>query len=352
MHSWKLSSEEGAIPLIAGPCSAESEGQLMRTAEGLSSLGVKWFRAGLWKPRTHPGSFEGVGPQGLPWLLKVREQFGMMVGAEVAGPRQVEECLEAGLDFLWIGARTTASPFLVQETASALEGVGDSVPIFIKNPLSPDVGLWMGAVERLDAAGVGRIGLIHRGFTPSSPSVYRNDPNWNAAVQMRTGCPDVPFLADPSHMGGAVRFVREISQKALDLGFDGLMLEIHESPSEALSDSAQQITAPELETLLKSLTVRSSGSEDEGFNSVLEQLRSRIDAIDDGIIGLLAERMEVSRRIGRVKKEHSVSILQTSRWESVLASVVRKGRAYGLDERFLKEVFNAVHKASVESQQD
>lgn len=169
---------------------------------------------------------------------------------------------------------------------------------------------------------------------------------------MRTGCPDVPFLADPSHMGGSVSFLRELSQKALDLGFDGLMLEIHESPSEALSDSAQQITAPELENLLKSLTVRSSGSEDEGFNSVLEQLRSRIDAIDDGIIGLLAERMEVSRRIGRVKKEHSVSILQTSRWESVLASVVRKGRAYGLDERFLKEVFNAVHKASVESQQD
>lgn len=349
MRPWTLVEEGGAIPVIAGPCSAESEKQVMLTADGLRAVGVSHFRAGLWKPRTHPGCFEGVGSQGLPWLCKVRDSYGMKVGTEVDGPAHVEECLKVGLDFLWIGARTTSSPFLVQEIASALKGVED-VPVLVKNPLSPDLGLWCGAVERLEGEGVGLVGLVHRGFTPVGQTAYRNDPMWKLAVEMRTRFPDIPFLADPSHIGGSARFLKDLSQRSLDLGFDGLIVESHCNPCEALSDSSQQVTPYELGRILGSLVLRSKTSDDETFNSRLEELRLRIDSIDDSLLGLLAERMEVSDMIGKIKKEHAVAIVQTSRWENLLAGMVRKGEALGLDASYIKEVFSAIHEASVAAQ--
>lgn len=349
MRPWTLVEERGVIPVIAGPCSAESEKQVMLTADGLRAVGVSHFRAGLWKPRTHPGCFEGVGSQGLPWLCKVRDSYGMKVGTEVDGPAHVEECLKAGLDFLWIGARTTSSPFLVQEIASALKGVVD-VPVLVKNPLSPDLGLWCGTVERLEGEGVALVGLVHRGFTPVGPTAYRNDPMWKLAVEMRTRFPDIPFLTDPSHMGGSAGFLKDLSQRSLDLGFDGLMVESHCNPCGALSDSSQQVTPSELGLILRSLVRRSRTSDDETFNSRLEELRLRIDSIDDSLLGLLAERMEVSELIGRIKREHAVAIVQASRWESLLAGMVRKGEALGLDSAFIKEVFSAIHDASVAAQ--
>lgn len=335
--------------LIAGPCSAESPQQLMETARGLTGCGVSVFRAGLWKPRTHPGSFEGVGAEGLPWLVAVREETGLPVMTEVAGARHVEACLKAGLDALWIGARTTANPFLVQEIAEALAGT--EIPVYIKNPVHPDAELWAGAVERLQRAGVRRIGLVLRGFTTPESGPYRNAPLWPLAVGMRTRFPGLTLLVDPSHIAGAGGLVPEISQKALDLGLDGLMVEVHAHPESALSDAAQQLTPADFRALLTGLRERAADTDVPDYREGIEALRARIDTIDEQLLALLASRMEISREIGEYKREHAVTILQPGRWEALLERVIEDGKHKGLPEAFIRKVFETVHEESVRRQE-
>lgn len=335
--------------LIAGPCSAESPQQLMDSARGLTGCGVSIFRAGLWKPRTHPGSFEGVGAEGLPWLVAVREETGLPVMTEVAGTKHVEVCLKAGLDALWIGARTTTNPFLVQEIADALAGV--DIPVWIKNPVNPDPELWAGAVERLRGAGVRRIGLVLRGFTTPESGPFRNAPLWPLAVGMRTRFPELPLLVDPSHIAGKAGLVPEISQKALDLGLDGLMVEVHARPASALSDAAQQLSPAAFRALTASLQVRRQDSDAPDYREGIAALRERIDAIDEQLLSLLSSRMDVSREIGNYKQEHGIAILQPERWEALQERVLSLGKRQGLPEPFVRSVFEAIHKESVRRQE-
>ena len=336
--------------LIAGPCSAESPQQVMETARGLTGCGVSVFRAGLWKPRTHPGCFEGVGAEGLPWLLAVREETGLPVMTEVAGAKHVEACLKAGLDALWIGARTTANPFLVQEIADAL--AGSDTPVYIKNPVHPDPELWAGAVERLQRAGVRRIGLVLRGFTTPESGPCRNAPLWHLAVGMRTRFPELPLLVDPSHIAGERSLVPEIAQKALDLGLDGLMVEVHAHPEAALSDAAQQLSPADFRSLLGSLRARALDTDAPDYREGIEALRARIDTIDGQLLALLASRMDISREIGRYKKDHGITILQPGRWDALLEEVLAEGRRRGLPEEFVRKVFSAIHEESVRRQED
>lgn len=336
--------------LIAGPCSAETESQMVETAERMSGMGVSVFRAGIWKPRTHPGCFEGVGSKGLEWLMEVKRRTGMAVATEVANAKHVKECLTAGVDMLWIGARTTANPFLVQEIADALEGA--DVYVMVKNPVSPDMDLWIGALERLNNAGVRKLGVVHRGFSSSEKMKYRNDPLWQYAVELRSLYPSMPFFCDPSHIAGQREYVSEISQRAMDLGLDGLMIECHCNPDSALSDAGQQLTPEEFGNLIHTyLILRERDSKDAAYKETLGQLRAQIDVVDENIVNLLAQRMEISRKIGEGKKKNNVAILQTSRWCEVLSEMIRKGKEKGLDEGFIRTVFNAIHDASIKAQE-
>jgi len=335
---------------IAGPCSAESEEQVMETARGLSKFGIHVFRAGIWKPRTHPGCFEGIGPAGFPWMQRVKRELGMKICTEVASERHVWESIKAGVDMVWIGARTTANPFLVQEIADALKGT--DIPVLVKNPVNPDLELWIGALERLNRAGIKKLGVIHRGFTPASPITYRNDPGWNIAVELRTRYPNLVFFADPSHMGGSRQYLQEISQRAMDLGLEGLMLESHRNPAEALSDAGQQLTPPGVQELLESLVIRDSSSQNQAYKEGIDQLRAQIDVLDENILWLLKSRMDVSRRIGQSKKEHNVAILQMQRWDELLSAMVEKGARYGLSKSVVCDIMNAVHDESVRVQKE
>ena len=337
--------------VIAGPCSAESEEQLMQTARRLCESGIGVLRAGLWKPRTHPGSFEGVGAKGLKWMQRAKNEFGLRIATEVAGGRHVAECLEHGVDMVWLGARTTTNPFLVQEIADALKG--SDIPVLVKNPVNPDMDLWIGALERLDAAGVRKLGVVHRGFSTVEKTRYRNAPEWQIAIELRSLYPNLPFFCDPSHISGSKEYIREIAQRSLDLGLDGLMIEVHCDPSGALSDAAQQLTPSEFDELLhRRLVVRDADSDSPQWKDNIDLLRTKIDVIDESILNALASRMEISRRIGQYKKDNNVAILQTSRWDAVLAKVLAKGREYGLPEEFVSAVFNAIHEASVEVQNE
>ena len=335
---------------IAGPCSAESEEQVMETARGLNAFGIHVFRAGIWKPRTHPGSFEGVGTQGLRWLRKVKETYGMKVCTEVASEKHVLECIKYGVDMVWIGARTSANPFLMQEIADALEGT--DIPVLVKNPVNPDIDLWIGALERLNRAGIRKLGVIHRGFSTEAPIPYRNDPGWRLAIDLRTRYPEMPFFADPSHMAGDRKYLQELSQRAMDLGLDGLMVESHCNPACALSDAKQQLTPEGLQTLLESLVIRENTSENADYKDGIEALRARIDLIDENLLRLLEDRMNVSRKIGQYKKEHNVAILQTGRWDQLLSAMVEAGAARGLSENVVCAVMNAIHDESVRVQND
>jgi len=348
VSEWGFFDESIPPLVIAGPCSAESELQVMLTAKELSSFGIHVFRAGIWKPRTHPGSFEGVGTQGLKWLQKVKQEYGMKVGTEVATEKHVYECIKYGVDIVWIGARTTANPFLVQEIADALRDT--DIPVLVKNPVNPDIDLWIGALERLNQAGVKKLGVIHRGFSTSQKMAYRNDPGWKMAVELRTRYPEIPFFADPSHMGGSRAFLKELSQRAMDLGLDGLMIESHCDPNCALSDAKQQLTPPDLQRLLESLTVRMKVSNDAEYNENIQQLRTQIDVLDENLLMALSQRMDVSKKIGQFKKEHNIAIVQTSRWESILKTMIDKGAEYGLPQDFVTAVFTAIHDASVAAQ--
>lgn len=336
--------------VIAGPCSAETEEQVMETAKGLNEFGIHVFRAGIWKPRTHPGSFEGIGTPGLKWLQKVKKEYGMKVATEVASEKHVFECIKYGVDMVWLGARTTANPFLVQEIAEALRDT--DIPVLVKNPVNPDLDLWIGALERLNREGVRKLGVIHRGFSTSQKIAYRNDPQWKIAIELRTRYPDLPFFADPSHMGGSRDYLLELSQRAMDLGLDGLMIESHCNPSTALSDSHQQLTPPALKELLESIVVREKDTDSREYRDGIVQLRAQIDIIDENLLYALNTRMGVSRKIGQYKKEHNIAILQTSRWDSVLEDMKKKGRAYGLSEEFIETVFNAIHEESVRAQNE
>ena len=348
VSEWGFFDESIPPLVIAGPCSAESELQVMMTAKGLHEFGIHVFRAGIWKPRTHPGSFEGVGTPGLKWLQKVKNEYGMKVCTEVANERHVYECLKYGIDMVWIGARTTANPFLVQEIAEALRDT--EIPVLVKNPVNPDIDLWVGALERLNRVGIRKLGVIHRGFSTSEKIPYRNLPGWQMAVELRTRYPKLPFFADPSHMGGSRQYLKELSQRAMDLGLDGLMIESHCDPSCALSDARQQLVPSDLKDLLESLTVRQKVTNDKEYNEGIEQLRSQIDVIDENLLMALGSRMEISRKIGEFKKEHNIAIVQATRWDSILSSMIEKGKDYGLPEEFTTAFFTAIHEASVAEQ--
>ena len=350
MYEWGMFTEPKPS-VVAGPCSAESQEQVMETAKGLKEMGINVFRAGIWKPRTHPGCFEGVGAVGLKWLQKVQEEYGLKVATEVAGEKHVAECLKHGVDMVWLGARTTANPFLVQEIADALKGT--DIPVLVKNPVNADLDLWIGALERLSRAGIKKLGVIHRGFSTFDKIKYRNDPQWQVAIELRSRYPELPFFVDPSHMGGSSGYIQEISQRSLDLGFEGLMIESHCNPSVALSDAKQQLTPDQLSDLLyNQLVVRDKDSDAPQWKENIDQLRAKIDVIDENLVYTLGSRMNVSRQIGEYKKENNIAIIQTARWDKVFSKVLEKGRDYGLTEKFLADVFAAIHEASVEVQNE
>ena len=350
LYDWGMFTEPRPS-VLAGPCSAESEQQVMETAKGLREMGINVFRAGIWKPRTHPGCFEGVGAEGLKWLQRVQKEYGLKVSTEVAGEKHVTECLKHGVDLVWLGARTTANPFLVQEIADALKG--SDIPVLVKNPVNADLDLWIGALERLNRAGVKKLGVIHRGFSTFDKIKYRNDPQWQVTIELRSRYPELPFFVDPSHLGGSKDYILELSQRSLDLGFEGLMIESHCNPAVALSDAKQQLTPAELRDMLyNQVVVRDTDSDAPVWKENIDQLRAKIDVIDENILYALGSRMAVSRKIGEYKKESNIAIIQATRWDKVLSKVVEKGKDYGLTEKFLKDVFNAIHEASVEVQNE
>ncbi len=330
--------------VIAGPCSAETEQQVMDTATQLAKKGIKIFRAGIWKPRTKPGGFEGVGTIGLPWLQRVQEELGMLVSTEVATPKHVEAALEAGIDVLWVGARTVANPFAMQELADSLRGV--DIPVLVKNPVNPDLELWIGGLERINGAGIKRLGVIHRGFSSYDKRIYRNLPMWHIPIELRRRIPSLPIFGDPSHIGGARELIAPLSQQAMDLGFDGLIIESHCTPDAAWSDAKQQVTPDVLDFILDKLVIRNVTQTTES----LEALRRQIDEIDNALIEMLAKRMRLSREIGQYKHEHGMTVVQTGRYSEILDKRGAQGVLCGMSGDFMKGIFEAIHEESVRQQ--
>lgn len=343
----KLEGIEEKRPLvIAGPCSAETEEQVMTTARQLADKGIKIYRAGIWKPRTKPGGFEGVGVEGLSWLKQVKKEIGMLVATEVATEKHVYECLKADIDILWIGARTTANPFAMQEIADALKGV--DIPVFVKNPVNPDLELWIGALERINNAGLKRLAAIHRGFSTYDKKIYRNLPQWHIPIELRRRIPNLPILCDPSHIGGKRELIAPLCQQAMDLGFDGLIVESHCNPDKAWSDAAQQVTPDVLDYILNLLVIRDVTQSTENLNI----LRKQIDECDNELIQILSKRMRIAREIGTYKKEHDMAILQTGRYNEILDKRGSQGALCGMDSEFIKNVFEAIHEESVRQQME
>lgn len=336
-------------PLVmAGPCSAETEEQVMETARQLKEIGVSIFRAGIWKPRTRPNTFEGVGKEGLPWLKKVQTELGMLTATEIANSSHVFEALKYHVDILWIGARTTANPFAVQEIADALEGV--DIPVLIKNPVNPDVELWIGAFERLNQAGIKKLAAIHRGFSTYGRTFYRNDPQWQIPIELKRRIPELPMITDPSHICGNRELLFEISQEAMDLNFDGLIIESHICPDKAISDASQQITPKALKELLDKLVLRKPNIENSIIMHTLDDLRQEIDKYDDKLLDILAARMNVAEKIGKYKKENNLTILQSGRWDELLRERTQKAVNKGLSEDFILKVLRAIHQESINRQ--
>ncbi len=337
--------------IIAGPCSAESEIQVIKTAKAIEKCKkVKIFRAGIWKPRTSPSSFEGVGKVGLRWLERVKKETQLFTAVEAAIPDHIETCLKykKAVDIIWIGARTTANPFSVQSIADTLKGV--DIPVMIKNPVNPDIGLWSGAVERLMKAGIKQLALIHRGFSPFVKTNMRNIPKWELAIELRSRFPELPIINDPSHISGNKKYIHEIAQKALNLNFNGLMIETHNNPSKALSDAHQQLTPDELIELIKNLKFRKQNSENQEFSDSLEQYREQIDSIDFQLLELLSKRMSIIENIGRYKLENNVTIFQLKRWLDIVKTRKEFGKLLNLDEIFIKKIIQRVHKESIRKQ--
>jgi chorismate mutase len=338
---------ENKRPLvIAGPCSAETEEQVMSTAKQLADKGYKIFRAGVWKPRTKPGGFEGNGEKALPWIKRVKDELGMLTTVEVATPEHVELALKYGVDMLWVGARTTANPFAMQALADSLQGV--DVPVLVKNPVNPDLELWIGALERINQAGIKRLAAIHRGFSSYDNKIYRNLPMWQIPIELRRRIPALPIICDPSHIGGRRELIAPLCQQAMDLGFDGLIIESHCEPDCAWSDAKQQITPDVLDYILDLLVIRDETVTTEG----IVELRKQIDTIDNEIMEVLAKRMRVCREIGQYKKEHNMTIVQTSRYNEILEKRGAQGSLCGMAEEFVKTVYSAIHEESVRQQME
>lgn len=334
--------------VIAGPCSAETEAQVLQTAHALKLIPqVRVFRAGIWKPRTRPGSFEGVGSAGLLWMKKVKEETGLLTTVEVAKPHHVQEAIEHGIDILWIGARTVVNPFSMEELAESLSGI--DIPVLVKNPVNPDLKLWIGAIERLHKNGIHRIAAVHRGFYQYENTRYRNAPQWEIPIELMRQMPGLPVLCDPSHIGGSRTLIQPIAQQAMDLEMDGLMIETHPDPDKAWTDASQQLTPGALGDILKGLVLREHKGSRE-FERNLEELRHEIDLIDYELIRLLAERMLKAEEMGRYKYAHNITILQLQRWKELFADRIKKGSKAGLDTRFLAALLQLVHEQSIEIQ--
>jgi len=335
--------------VIAGPCSAETEEQVLKIAHELKNTDVTVYRAGIWKPRTRPGMFEGVGAIGVGWLKKVKEQTGLLTATEVANKDHVQLALENDVDILWIGARSTVSPFIMQEIADALEGT-DKI-VLVKNPVNPDLALWLGGVERLYTANIKKLGLIHRGFSTYEKSKYRNIPEWQIAIEVKNKFPDLPMICDPSHIGGKRDLIFDISQSALDLNFDGLMIETHWDPDNAWSDAAQQVTPDRLIEIMQDLKVRKITTEEQAYQNELSVLRSQIDIADQNLLDILGKRMKVAEQIGTLKRANNVAVLQNKRWNEILGSMILEGQDRGLSEEFILRVFKAIHQESINKQE-
>lgn len=349
LRSW-LDDMKLSHPLvIAGPCSAETEDQVLGIAHELKDTDVNYYRAGIWKPRTRPGNFEGVGAIGLNWLQKVKEETGLKTATEVANKNHVDLALEHDVDLLWIGARSTVSPFIVQEIADALEGT-DKI-VLIKNPVNPDLSLWLGAVERLSKANIKKLGVIHRGFSTYEKTNYRNIPEWQMAIELQTKFPDLPLINDPSHISGNREMIFDISQTALDLNFDGLMIETHHDPDNAWSDAAQQVTPKRLVQIMEDLKIRKETDEEAEYNQKISNLRAQIDIIDNQLIDTLGKRMKVSDGIGELKRQRNVAVLQTNRWNAILGKMILEGESKGLSEEFVLRMFKAIHQESINHQE-
>ncbi|MBQ3781641.1 MAG: bifunctional 3-deoxy-7-phosphoheptulonate synthase/chorismate mutase type II [Bacteroidaceae bacterium] len=332
--------------VIAGPCSAETEEQVMSTAKSLADYGIKIFRAGVWKPRTKPGGFEGNGEKALPWLQRVKQETGMLTATEVATPQHVELAMKYGIDLLWVGARTAANPFAVQELADSLRGL--DIPVLVKNPVNPDLELWIGALERINGAGITRLGVIHRGFSSYDKKIYRNLPMWQIPIELRRRYPSLPIFCDPSHMGGRRDLIAPLCQQAMDLGADGLIVESHCDPDKAWSDASQQVTPGVLDFILQLLVIRDETVTTENISG----LRHQIDEIDNALIELLAKRMRISREIGQYKKEHDMTVLQTHRYAEIIEKRGVQGSLCGIDPSCTKQIFEAIHSESVRQQME
>lgn len=330
--------------IIAGPCSAETEEQVMQTAQQLVQKGCRIFRAGVWKPRTKPGGFEGNGEAALPWMSQVKKETGMLVSTEVATPEHVELALKYGVDVLWVGARTSANPFAMQALADAMKGL--DVPVLVKNPVNPDLELWIGALERINQAGIKRLGAIHRGFSSYDKKIYRNLPMWQIPIELHRRIPDLPIVCDPSHIGGSRELIAPLCQQAMDLGFDGLIVESHCEPDKAWSDAKQQVTPDVLDYILSLLVIRDEKATTEGIT----MLRKQIDELDNQLMDLLAKRMRVCREIGQYKKEHNMTVLQTARYNEILEKRGAQGALCGMGAKFVKKIFEEVHEESVRQQ--
>ncbi|WP_311325567.1 bifunctional 3-deoxy-7-phosphoheptulonate synthase/chorismate mutase type II [Capnocytophaga sputigena] len=334
--------------VIAGPCSAETEEQVLKIAHSLKNTDVSFFRAGIWKPRTRPGMFEGVGALGLQWLQRVKEETGLKTATEVANKDHVKLALEHDIDMLWIGARSTVSPFIIQEIADELEGT-DKI-ILVKNPVNPDLPLWIGALERLQRAGIKNLGVIHRGFSTYEKTKYRNIPEWQLVIELQNKFPDLPLICDPSHITGKRELIFDVSHTALDLNFDGLMIETHCNPDAAWSDAAQQVTPERLVEIMNDLRIRKTSTSEEDYVSQLGNLRSRIDIIDEQLLDLLKKRMDIADEIGTLKKANNVAILQNTRWHEILGKMILEGEQRNLSEEFVIQVFKAIHQESINRQ--
>ena len=335
--------------IISGPCSAETEEQTVATAKQIAATGkVHALRAGIWKPRTRPGQYEGAGEEGLKWLIQAKKETGLPVTTEVANASHVEACLKAGVDILWIGARTTVNPFSVQEVADSLKGV--DIPVMIKNPINPDLELWLGAFERLNKAGITKMAAIHRGFSSFEKGPFRNAPMWDLAIELKTRIPELDMICDPSHIAGNRDLISFVSQKALDLDMAGLMIESHINPDAAWSDAKQQVTPLVLGKIISELVVRTVSTDNKAFKDTLSVLREQIDHLDDEIMSKMASRMKISEKIGQYKKENNVTILQVNRWEEIIKTRVSMGRAMGMDEGFTRDLLRLIHHESIQVQ--
>lgn len=348
--TWTADTQEGepSHVIIAGPCSAETEEQVMDTARQLADAGISFFRAGVWKPRTSPDSFEGVGHQALDWLRQVQRETGLRTAIEVANARHVEAALEAGIDLLWIGARTTVNPFTVQEIADALRGV--KIPVMVKNPVNPDLELWKGALQRILRADVGQVLACHRGFNVYGKSLFRNEPLWEIPIELKRTMPDLPIICDPSHISGRRKYIPEIARKALNLGYEGLMIETHPNPDAAWSDAAQQLTPTAFKELLRHLQWRQLSTDNPSYKEQVAILRDAIDSTDADLLQLLADRMELSKRIGALKQDNNIAFYQHNRWNAIVEQVQQHAAKLQLDQDFVVKLFSLIHLESIDIQ--